>query len=146
MDHMTAASTLSAALVIRAGGWHPRYARVVLIDQDRDRALVLVDGNGDGAELELEYWSRDPIGGWQGGSSGGHGPLDQLPSAEAWDAGEFVCAIGRSDPSSVISIRYDGVSYSRRPNEFGLWGFLHDADSDRPGDLPTVTAVTSQPR
>ena len=69
---------LSAAEIIRIGGWNPRYARVLLIEHDHDFAVVLVDGNGDGAELELEYWQRDADGLWHGGSSSGHGPLDRL--------------------------------------------------------------------
>ena len=47
---------LSAQTVIESGGWHPRYARVLLILQLGDEALVLVDGNGDGAEVESEQW------------------------------------------------------------------------------------------
>ena len=66
---------LSADAIISAGGWHPRYARVLLIERDDDAAMMLVDGNGDGAELELEYWHRDVDGAWHGGSCGGHGPL-----------------------------------------------------------------------
>lgn len=44
---------LSADAVVGAGGWHPQYARVLLIEHDDRNAVVLVDGHGDGAELEL---------------------------------------------------------------------------------------------
>jgi hypothetical protein len=47
---------LTEATVLAAGGWHPRYARVVLIHQVVDEAVVLVDSNGDGAEIECERW------------------------------------------------------------------------------------------
>jgi hypothetical protein len=132
---------LSADAVISVGGWHPRYARVLLIEHDEDGALVLVDGNGDGAELELEYWHRDIDGSWNGGSTGGHGPLDFLPSSQSWDAGEFVAALGRVAPAAEVNVEYCGRTYHRTANEFGIWGLIHAADSTRPGDLPTVISV-----
>ncbi|HXB46525.1 MAG TPA: hypothetical protein VNW50_02100 [Streptosporangiaceae bacterium] len=46
---------LSAEAIIRVGGWHPRYARVLLIEHDEDDAVVLVDGNGDGLAGRSEY-------------------------------------------------------------------------------------------
>ncbi len=131
---------LSADAIIRVGGWHPGYARVLLIEHDEDDALVLVDGNGDGAELELEYWHRDTDDGWSGGSTGGHGPLDFLPSSESWDAGEFVVALGRAAPATEVTVEYGGRAYVRTANEFGVWGLVHAADSARPGELPEVTA------
>lgn len=131
---------LSADAVIRAGGWHPRYARVLLIECDDDDALVLVDGNGDGAELELEYWHRDTDGGWGGGSTSGHGSLDFMSSSESWDAGEFVAALGRVAPAAEVTVEYGGHTYRRTANEFGVWGLIRAADSARPGELPEVTA------
>jgi hypothetical protein len=131
---------LSEDAIIGLGGWHPRYARVLLIEHDEGNALVLVDGNGDGAELELEYWFRDSDGTWLGGSSSGYGSLDFLASSQSWDAGDFVAALGRVAPATEVSVEYGGHTYRRRANEFGIWGFVHTADSARPGDLPTVTA------
>jgi hypothetical protein len=131
---------LTEHAIIRQGGWHPRYARVLLIEHDEDDALVLVDGNGDGAELELEYWHRDADGTWSGGSTGGHGPLDFLPSSESWDAGEFVVALGRVASATEVTVEYSSHSYQRTANEFGIWGFIHASDSARPGELPEVTA------
>jgi hypothetical protein len=130
---------LSATALIRAGGWNARYARVVLAEQDGDLGLVLIDGNGDGAELELEYWQRDADGLWRGGSTSGHGQLDDLPSAQSWHAGDFVAALGRVRPSAEVSVEYGGRVYRRHGNEFEIWGFIHPADSARPGELPTVT-------
>jgi hypothetical protein len=131
---------LSADVIIRTGGWHPGYARVLLIEQGDHDALVLVDGNGDGAELELEYWHRDTDGTWSGGSSGGHGPLDFVESSESWDAGEYVVALGRVAPATEVTVTYGGQAYHRTANEFGLWGLIHLADSARPGELPEVSA------
>ncbi len=133
---------LSAEAVIRDGGWHPGYARVLLIEQAADLAVVLVDGNGDGAELEVEYWERDADGRWCGGSSSGYGPLRYMSGANGWNAGDFVAALGRVQPSAEVSFEYGGRVYRREANEFGVWGFVHAADSVRPGDLPTVRAVT----
>jgi hypothetical protein len=132
---------LSEDVIIRTGGWHPRYARVLLIEHDDKDAVVLVDGNGDGAELELEYWHREIDGTWRGGSSGGHGPLDLLSSSESWDAGEFVAALGRVAPGTHVTVAYGGRGYHRTANEFGLWGLIHAADSARADELPEVTAI-----
>jgi hypothetical protein len=131
---------LSADAVIRIGGWHPGYARVLLIEHDEHDAVVLVDGNGDGAELELEYWHRESDGLWRGGSTSGHGPLDFLPSSQSWDAGPFVAALGRVEPATEVSVEYGGRAYHRTANEFGIWGLIHAADSARTGELPEVTA------
>jgi len=131
---------LSEDAIIRHGGWHPRYARVLLIEHDGADAVVLVDGNGDGAELELEYWHRDADGTWSGGSTSGHGPLDFLPSSQSWDAGEFVVALGRVAPATEVAVEYGDHTYHRMANEFGIWGLIHAADSSRTGELPEVTA------
>jgi hypothetical protein len=131
---------LSADAVIRIGGWHPGYARVLLIEHDEHDAVVLVDGNGDGAELELEYWHRESDGLWRGGSTSGHGPLDFLPSSQSWDAGPFVAALGRVAPATEVSVQYGGRTYHRTANEFGIWGLIHAAESARAGELPEVTA------
>jgi hypothetical protein len=136
---------LSADAIIRVGGCHPRYARVLLIEHDEDDAVVLVDGNGDGAELELEYWHRDIDGDWVGGSTSGHGSLEFLPSSQSWDAGEFVVALGRVAPTTEVTVEYGGRAYHRTANEFGIWGLIHAADSARPGDLPGVTAIRPAP-
>jgi hypothetical protein len=135
----------SAETIIRTGGWHPRYARVLLVEHDADRALVLVDGNGDGAELELEYWFRDAAGdgGWQGGSTSGHGALESMGTA-SWIAGDFVAAVGRARPGTEIGIQYGGEVWRRRANEFGLWGFIHPVDSRRAGEAPAV--IMEKPR
>lgn len=134
---------LSAGAIIRVGGWHPRYARVLLIEDDGADALVVIDGNGDGAELELEYWQRDSDGLWRGGATSGHGSLDEMASVESWDAGELVAAVGRVTPGAEVSLEYGGHAYFRQAAESGVWGFIHTSDSARPGDLPTVVSVDS---
>jgi hypothetical protein len=130
---------LSSETIIRAGGWHARYARVLLIEHDDHHAVILVDGNGDGAELELEYWHRDD-GLWYGGSSSGHGSLAFLSAFQAWNAGDFVAAVGRARPNTEVSVQYGRQAYRRRTSELGIWGFVHAADSLDAGDLPVLIA------
>lgn len=131
---------LSADAVIHVGGWHPSYARVLLIEHDEQDAVILVDGNGDGAELELEYWHRGEDGHWHGGSTSGYGPLAFLPTFQAWNAGDFVAAVGRAQPRAEISVEYAGQVHSRRASEFGTWGFVHAADSPDPAELPGLVS------
>lgn len=131
---------LTADAIIRAGGWHPRHARVLLIEPDEQDAVILIDGNGDGAELELEYWYLGDDGRWHGGATSGHGPLAFLPAFQAWNAVDFVTAIGRTLPNTEVSVQYGGRVYRRRANEFGIWGFVHAADSPHKGELPAVVS------
>lgn len=139
MDDAT--RVLSAEALIRVGGWHPKYARVLLIERDGNYAIVLIDGNGDGAELELEYWERDSGGVWRGGSTSGHGPLDKLPAAGIWNAGPFVAAVGRVEPGAEVSLEYGGHVHRRQASDAGVWGFIHASDSRRPYEVPTVISV-----
>jgi hypothetical protein len=137
---------LAADALIAAGGWNPRYARVLLIADDGQHAVILVDGNGDGAELEFEHWQREADGIWQGLSSSGHGSLDELPVTQSWHGGLFVAAIGRADPAAEVTVEYGGQVYRRRANQFGIWGFVHPPDSTDPREVPAVRAVGPRPR
>jgi hypothetical protein len=135
---------LTAQLVISAGGWHPRHARVLLIEVDAGAGqgagfgLVLVDGNGDGAELELEYWERGRAGLWRGGSSSGQGPLDGLGAIRGCSAGPFACAYGRVAPWQAVQVSYAGHTYDRVASGLGVWGFIHAPGSADPGDVPVL--------
>lgn len=129
---------LSEDVIIGLGGWDSRFARVLLIERSGMHALVLVDGNGDGAELELEYW-RDADDSWHCETSSGFSALDSLEPVDTWDTEELVCAIGRVTPNSVVHITYGDRAYSRRANRFGVWGFIHEADSPHPGELPVTS-------
>jgi hypothetical protein len=129
--------TLLPDVVVGRGGWHPAYARVVLIEQNAHLAVVLVDGNGDGAELEVEYWSRDNE--WQPGPTSGYGPLDGLTPFASWQPNDdFVCALGRARPGDLVLIDYAGTTHQRLANEFGLWGFIADARPDGDAELPKL--------
>lgn len=136
---------LTADAIIRAGGWHPRYARVLLIEHDEQDAVILVDGNGDGAELELEYWHRGDDGRWRGGATSGHGPLALLPTFQTGNGADFVAAVGRAQPLAELSIHYAGQVHRRRANEFGIWGFVHAADSPDASELPAIETEPASP-
>jgi hypothetical protein len=142
-------TALTEQLVISAGGWHPRYTRVLMIerdartDQDAGLALVLVDGNGDGAELEVEYWQRDEAGLWEAGSSSGHGSLEWLARFTSWSAGPFVCAVGRVGPRQAVQVSYNGRAHRRIASDSGVWGFIHTADSADLTEIPALTGHDS---
>jgi hypothetical protein len=61
---------LDAEGALRAGGWDPRYARVLAITARDDVAAVLVDSNGDGVDVDLDQQVREPDGTWQERLSG----------------------------------------------------------------------------
>jgi hypothetical protein len=129
--------TLSPQDVLALGGWHPAYARVVLIAQNANRAVVLVDGNGDGAELEVEYWSREAR--WEPGPSSGYGPLGGVAPFVSWQPDDVsVCALGQARPGDPVLIDYAGATHQRIANEFGLWGFVADAPPDGKTELPRL--------
>jgi hypothetical protein len=129
---------LTADAIIRSGGWHQSYARVLLIEHNEQNAIILVDGNGDGAELELEYWHRGDEGCWRGGSTSGHGPLAFLPTFQAWNAGDFVAAVGRAQPYNQVSVAYAGQRHRRLANEFGIWGFVQATTSRDATEVPIL--------
>jgi hypothetical protein len=125
---------LSPPVVLARGGWHPAFARVLLVEQSLDLALVLVDGNGDGAEVEVEYWRHD--GEWEELASSGYGPLDAIEPFSSWRPDGFVCALGRTGPGEAVIVDYAGSAHRRLANEFGLWGFIHDGRTETLDELP----------
>lgn len=132
-------SDLTEAVVIADGGWHARYARVLLIQQFEDEAVVLVDGNGDGGEIEDERWYRDG-GRWYPGPSGGMGPLELRP---IWTWGEATGSgfvIGY-DPESKgpVTVEWLGRRTTAAPDTIGLWIAVFpnfEPPSERSPDVP----------
>ena len=111
---------LTEEIVINEGGWNPRYARVLLIQEFGDEALVLVDGNGDGAEVEREQWLRTPDG-WEGGVSGGIGSFDHDPLwTWGWTTGTAY-VVGCASPGSSVSVAWLDQVESATANPFGIW-------------------------
>lgn len=132
--------SLAPEVVLSEGGWNRNFARVLLIEEHDGQAVVLVDGNGDGAELELEYWSREGDDGWVSGASSGYSGLGSLGPAETWTTGTHVVALGKVAPGAEVRVSYAGITYSRRADESGIWGFIELADPESPQELPTVAS------
>jgi hypothetical protein len=128
---------LSAREVLSLGGWHPRYARVLITASDGDYGFALVDGNGDGAELEEELWAWED-GRWCGGSSSGAGPLDDLgPLVAGGHVGDAFFAYGRVPGRESVTVEFEYRRYEV-PAPLGIWGFIKiAADPGRCG-LPAL--------
>jgi hypothetical protein len=116
------AADLSPAELLRAGGWHLKYARLLRVERDGDVALALVDGNGNGAEIEVEAWHRG-VDGWSCGVSGGFGPLDGTGSSAGASAG-MVWAAGHAEPGTVVAVVYRNELHDVAVDEYGLWLFV----------------------
>jgi hypothetical protein len=135
---------LSHQDVLASGGWHPRYARVLVTASDGDSGFALVDGNGDGAELEEElWWWEDGPGGdghWEGGSSSGAGPLGYLPPLVAGGlAGPACFAYGRVPGRESVTIEFGRRRYEVPVGPLGVWGFIRETAGAHPG-LPALVS------
>lgn len=116
----------TAAEVITAGGWSPRYARVLVVEGNGTRALALVDTNGDGREInENRYW-REESGSWHSGSSSG-----SVPSRPAthpfgfWrDEQGVVSAYGRTATAGPVTVEVDDRLIEAVATEGGWWVWL----------------------
>jgi hypothetical protein len=129
MDEM-----LSAQTVIESGGWHARYARVLLILQLGDEALVLVDGNGDGVEVESEQWFLTDEG-WVAGSSGGIGPFDGRSLwSWGWRSG-YGYVVGCASPGETATVEWRGEVQQATANDLGIWATVF------PGQPPPHAAA-----
>jgi hypothetical protein len=90
----------TAETAIAAGGWDARYAVVLALAVTNDVAAALIETNGDGADVDLDEYRREPLGGWQAGISSvvnDHG-TSRLPN--------LVAAWGRAEPGELIRFRY----------------------------------------
>lgn len=125
---------LTEEAVIGDGGWHPQYARVLLIQELGDDAVVLVDGNGDGAEVEIEQWHRTNQG-WEGGISSGIGPFDHEPLwTWGWTSGTAY-VVGCAAPGISVSVDWLGEVKSATTNSLGIWVCLYP---DQPPPPPAA--------
>ncbi len=121
---------LNEGAVISAGGWHPCYARVLLIHQLGDEAIVLVDGNGDGAEVEAENWYRDERGDWLGGSSSGVGAWDGRPIwTWGWRDGTGY-VIGCAAPGRAVVVEWQDDTATAAANDLGIYVALFPGQSE----------------
>jgi hypothetical protein len=132
---------LSAQTVIESGGWHPRYARVLLILQLGDEALVLVDGNGDGAEVESEQWFLTDEG-WVAGSSGGIGPFDGRSLwSWGWRSGSGYL-VGCASPGETVTVEWRREVQQATANDLGIWAAVFPG---QPPPRPAAEALGRAP-
>jgi hypothetical protein len=123
------AHALDADTVITRGGWHPSYARVLLILQVDDEALVLVDSNGDGAEVESEQWHFTDDG-WVDGISSGIGPFEGDPLwSWGWTSGTGH-VVGCASPGQNITVEWRGRTQEAVANDLGVWAALFPGTSE----------------
>jgi hypothetical protein len=127
---------LSEMDVIKRGGWHPRYARVLAVATHEDNALSLVDGNGDEAELDLQIWAWDGDT-WVGTASygvGNGGSLGSCRTGRVWR--DTYYAYGKtSTPDAVADIDFAGRRYTVPGGRFGFWAFIRTVDEDEVANL-----------
>src|SRR5665213_3797921 len=129
---------LTEDLVIAAGGWDGRYARLVLLVADESVAVTLVDSNGDGSALEMEAWHRGRTGWETGASTGGPGIL-----GSAWGDAAQWCVTGTAAPGDTAMVRFENEIHECRANAFGLWGFVRQVDDIDAGGPEIVTPSES---
>ena len=138
---------LTEEFIINQGGWHPRFARVLLIREVGKQAFAIVDGNGDGAELELEQWLQSDDE-WVSGMSSGIGPLDDGHGVwvSGWTAGVGYAAGGAS-PGQEVAVEWRGQVTRATANDYGVWLCLFP-DQPPPGEAQMAfgpeTAVGSR--
>lgn len=119
---------------IEAGGWDPRYARVLAVAQRQDIAAVLIDSNGDGVDVDLDEYRRELDGSWQESYSGSVGD-----EGAGWSP-EMVSTWGRAEPGAQVRVRFHDVDENIATASSGWWLFIWpsgaDFDPDSPGALP----------
>lgn len=109
---------LDATLVLRAGGWDPRYAVTLAVASHNGVGAALIDSKGDEADVDLDMYERDADGVWGEGCSSGVGDVGALLS------GNTAVAWGRAAPGLIVDIQYAGQRYSVVTAETGWWLFV----------------------
>ncbi len=142
---------LTADHIIAAGGWHPRWARVLAFATLGVQGCALVDRNGDGAELECEEWLYDEASArWVSGSSSGTGPLDLSEARlEGWgQSGRAYFAHGVAPGADAILVAVDNQTHRVAVTPLGVWLLMierhYDEEIDgHPLPLPRPTWTVS---
>ncbi|WP_194819883.1 hypothetical protein [Nocardia sp. XZ_19_385] len=116
-----------AAEVVALGGWHPRYARVLVVAGNGVRALALVDTNSDGVEINADELSKDEHGHW--GSSSGPVPNRRAAGPFGYRSDEegLFCAYGRAEATGTVVVQVDGQGIEVVANDDGWWAWIRAA-------------------
>lgn len=112
---MLSMNELDATVVLRAGGWDPRYAVTLAVASRDGVGAALIDSNGDEVDVNLDMYEWDGDGIWHDGTSscvGDEGSSVSEETALAW---------GRSAPGSVIDVRYAAQRFSVVTAQTGWW-------------------------
>ncbi len=103
-----------------AGGWDPRWAKVLAVETDDDAGAgaAIVDTNGDGADINIDRYTRAPGGDWEPGPSGNIGDKGWC----RWETG--VACWGRTTPGRTVQIEYAGARHQVTTASSGWWLFV----------------------
>jgi hypothetical protein len=105
------------------GGWHSRFARVLVEARNNQFAFALIDTNGDGRALASEVAVLDDSGLWQ------HFESDEDSSdVGRWWTSNVVCAWGLDSRRATVVLAYGGKQHLIRADRSGRWAFIHPCD------------------
>jgi hypothetical protein len=99
--------------IFRLGGWDPRYARVIRLENNKNVAFALVDANGDGAEIHESVYAHNGsqwVECFVGRGSGADGPV-----AWTW---------GTAPDRQHVEISYLQEIHIVRVHDDGIWVFV----------------------
>ncbi len=105
------------AVVFAAGGWNPRFDRVVAKAVVGRKAIAIIDSNGvDGGHTDENIDHFSWIGGrWRGETSGSWGET-------GWGDG-FAYAGGNAAPGDTVTVSFDGEEHRVEVELSGYWLF-----------------------
>ena len=116
------------AVVFAAGGWDPRFDRVVAKAVVGRNAIAIIDSNGvDGGHTDENIDRFSWINGsWKGGASGSW-------SETGWCDG-LAYASGNAAPGDTVTVSFDGEEHRVAVEQSGYWLFAVAAADEE--DLP----------
>jgi hypothetical protein len=119
--------------ILTAGGWDPRFARVLAkaLVGDR-RAVVIIDSNGaDGGALypDLGIITKSRDGTWKEEISGSAGFPPEGICSSGWAAG-VAYAYGVAGDQAEVRLDIDGAFQNVPVQRLGWWLFARDQPQD----------------
>lgn len=122
---------LNVDAAIAAGGWDPRWARVLVVATDGDAGAAIVDTNGDGADVDLDVYTREPTGEWVPGPSGNVGEQGWCQ----WDGG--VACYGRAARGEAVTVAHRASRHEVITAATGWWLFVTAASATDSREPPS---------